>query len=127
MPDNVHLEAINRLAQAGIVLGGPDGRPSDEFGPNLPVTRAQMATFLNRAHGLLTGKALEGTEDHFTDDDRSAHEANIDAIASAGIAVGDGRGSFGPEQFVTRGQMAAFVIRHLAVLQEAGEIIPLMG
>jgi hypothetical protein len=124
---NVHLESINRLAQAGIALGGPGGRPANEFGPELPVTRAQMASFINGGHRLLTGRALVGAEDHFFDDDRSTHAANIDAIATAGIAVGDGRGSYGPERLVTRAQMAAFLVRHLAVVQEAGEIIPLKG
>lgn len=124
---NVHLEAINRLAQAGIALGGPGGRSPAEFGPNLPVSREQMASFINRSHELLTGATLAGSGDHFSDDDGSSHEANIEAMATAGIAVGDGRGSYGPARVVTRGQMAAFLVRHLAVVQESGQIIPLRG
>ncbi len=121
---NVHLESINRLARAGIALGGPDGRPVTQFGPDLGVTRAQMASFLNRGHELLTGSALSTTSNYFTDDEGDPHEANINAIASEGIAVGDGVHTYGPALPITRGQMAAFVVRHLAVLQEAGAITP---
>lgn len=60
---------------------------------------------------------------HFIDDG-SPHEAQVNAVATAGIAIGDGRGSYGPQRLVTRAQMAAFLVRHLAMLQEAGKIIP---
>ncbi len=123
--DNVHLEAINRLAQAGITGGGPGGRPASEFGPGLPVTRAQMASFINRGHELLTGTALTTSADYFSDDDATVHESNINGIASEGIAVGDGVAAYGPLAEITRAQMAAFVVRHLAVLEEAGHITPL--
>lgn len=38
-------------------------------------------------------------------------EAYIVAIYNAGITTGYGNGRFGPEDYVTRGQMAAFIIR----------------
>ncbi|MBW3574219.1 MAG: S-layer homology domain-containing protein [Actinobacteria bacterium] len=122
---NVHREAINRLADAGIAVGGPGGRPADEFGPEQPVTRAQMASFLNRAHQLLTGSAMGSPLDHFTDDDGDPHEANIDGIASQGIAVGDGNAVYGPGRAITRGQMAAFLTRHLGLLEKTGLVTPL--
>ena len=96
-PGDVHLETINRLSSAGITAGGPNGRPANQFGPNLPVTRAQMATFLDRAHHLLTGVNLGRATDYFTDDDGNLHEASINGIALAGIAVGDGRSAFRPQ------------------------------
>jgi len=117
---NVHLAAINRLARVGITAGGPDGRPAHEFGPNLPVTRAQMASFVNRGHALLTGGPLVTTADYFTDDDGDIHEPNINGIASEGIAVGDSVATYRPRAHVTRGQMAAFLIRHLADLEVVG-------
>ncbi len=48
---NVHEDAINAIAAAGITKGcnPPD---NDEYCPAEPVTRAQMATFLMRARGL---------------------------------------------------------------------------
>jgi SpoIID/LytB domain protein len=42
--DSVHEDSINRLAAAGITLGGDDGR----FRPRGGVTRGQMASFLER-------------------------------------------------------------------------------
>lgn len=125
--NNVHLEAINRLYQAGITAGGPSGQPADQFGPNLPVTRAQMAAFINRGHSLLTGAGMEGATDYFTDDNGNLHEASINGIALEGIAVGDGRSTFRPQDDVSRGQMAGFLIRHLAVLEEARAVTPLPG
>jgi hypothetical protein len=41
---NVHQQAIVNLAARGIIQGYPDGT----FGPNDPVTRAQVAEFLDR-------------------------------------------------------------------------------
>lgn len=122
---DVHREAIHRLAQAGIALGGPGGRPAGEFAPQLPVTRAQMASFLNRAHRILTGAALSSPTDRFTDDNGNPHEDNIDAIAAVGVSVGHGDGTYGPDENITRGQMAAFLIRHLGVLERDGRIAPL--
>jgi hypothetical protein len=124
-PGNTHLEAVNRLARAGVVLGGPGGRPAYEFAPDLPVTRAQMASFLNRGHAILTGTALATSSDYFNDDEGDPHEANINGIASEGIALGDGDMAFDPGRDITRGQMAAFVVRHLAVLEEAGMVTAL--
>ncbi len=119
---SVHLAAINRLADAQIVRGGPGGRPVTAFGPDLEVTRAQMASFINRAQEYLTGTAFSTTSDLFTDDDGDVHEPNINGIASMGIAVGDGVSSYGPGADVIRGQMAAFLIRHLAVLHATERI-----
>ena len=124
-PGNVHLEAINRLSRAGITAGGPEGRPANQFGPNLPVSRAQMAAFIDRGHHLLIGAALGPVSDYFIDDDGHLHETSINGIAVVGIAVGDGRSTFRPQDEVSRGQMAAFLIRHLAVLEEKGAITPL--
>src|SRR3546814_18587051 len=48
-PDNPHFTSINRLQAAGIVMGGPAGRPATEYGPHDLVTRAQTAPVLIRA------------------------------------------------------------------------------
>jgi len=121
--DNVHLQNINRLERAGVVAGGPGGRPADQYGPGLDVTRAQMASFLNRAIELMVGTPLSSANDYFTDDEAfSAHEDNINAIASEGIAVGDGRDAYRPGQTVQRDQMAGFLARTLAVLHQDGLI-----
>ena len=60
---------IDRLAQAGITLGcNPPA--NDQFCPLESVTRAQMATFLDRALDLPSAPAFG-----FTDIDTSVHRA----------------------------------------------------
>lgn len=102
---SVHEGNIEALAGAGITLGCH----ADRFCPNDTVTRAQMASFLVRGlDGLVPASA-----DHFTDDDGSTHEENIDAMAENGITLGCGEALYCPDDPVTRGQMAAFLFRAL--------------
>lgn len=124
--DSVHTPAINRLAAAGIVAGGPGGRPATEYGPGLDVTRAQMASFINRAIGHLTGDKLSSTSNYFTDLDRvpSDMRGDINGIASEGIATGPGDGRYLPSGTVRRDAMSAFLVRPLAYLEAEGEIRP---
>lgn len=49
----------------------------------------------------------------FWDDDNSVLEADIEKLAAAGITSGCGNGMFCPNESVTRGQMAAFLVRAL--------------
>ena len=99
---STHEANINALARAGITAGCSSTR----FCPDGVVTRAQMATFLVRAFDLSsTG------HDYFNDDNRSQHEANINALARSGITHGCGTSTFCPNGGVTRGQMAAFLHR----------------
>lgn len=53
----------------------------------------------------------------FTDDDGNVHEANIEAIAAAGVTAGcDVSGTlYCPSEFVTRAQMATFLARALGL------------
>jgi hypothetical protein len=109
-----HEANINRLAAAGIVSGRTDGT----YGPNAPVTRAQMATFLVRAYGFSSGTALSAAagSDAFPDDEGSPHEANINAAAQAGFLAGRADGTYGPDLSVQRDQMASFLARVLGQL-----------
>ncbi|MGA9595509.1 MAG: Ig-like domain-containing protein, partial [Acidimicrobiia bacterium] len=99
---------IDILATAGITKGcNPPA--NDQYCPNDNVTRGQMAAFLVRALGLTD----DGGGNLFTDDNGLVFEHNIDILATAGItkgcnAAGD---QFCPNDFVTRGQMAAFLHR----------------
>lgn len=99
--------AINAVAEAGITSGCGDTR----FCPRTTVTRGQMAAFLVRAFGLVAGP---GATD-FADDDRSPFEADIEALASAGITGGCGGNAFCPGDAVRRGQMATFLGRALGL------------
>jgi len=110
--DSIHEANIEVIAAAGITKGNnpPD---NDEFGPTDPVTRGQMAAFLTRALGLPTPAT-----DYFTDDDDSIFEDSINAIAAVGVTKGcnpPDNDEFCPEQVVTRGQMASFLVRVLGL------------
>jgi hypothetical protein len=97
---SVHEANIEKVAAAGIALGGNDGR----FRPNAPVTRGQMATFIQRAYRLPAGTS------GFCDTAGHVHEFGIRAAAAAGIALGND-GCFRPNTSVTRGQVASFIVR----------------
>jgi hypothetical protein len=101
---SMHQADINALHAAGITGGCSDGA----YCPNQAVTRAQMASFLARALAV-----PPSSQDAFADDDGSMHEADINAVAAAGIAGGCGASSYCPNNPVTRGQMAAFLHRAL--------------
>jgi hypothetical protein len=53
------------------------------------------------------------------------HEANINGIAGAGIAQGEGPDTYGANDPVTREQMASFLIRWFAVHEAGGDVTPL--
>jgi hypothetical protein len=121
-PANPHLEAINQLAEMGVTTG----ITATTYNPSGPVTRAQMATFVNRLHEFLTGDTFDAAgKNYFSDDNASPHEDNINAVASVGIAQGTGEGVYSPQKSVTRSQMASFLVRYLAVLEANGTIEPL--
>jgi hypothetical protein len=100
---------IERIAAAGVTRGC-NPPVNDLFCPSEPVTRAQMAAFLQRSMGL-----PDGAGDRFADDDGSVFEGAIAAIAAEGITSGcDATGTlFCPERAVTRAEMAAFLGRAL--------------
>ena len=101
---SMHEGSINRLAASGITSGCGYRR----YCPRASVTREQMASFLARAWRLPSS-----TRDFFRDDERSAHEGDINRIAAAGITGGCTSTQFCPRVSVTRGQMAAFLHRAL--------------
>ena len=80
------------------------------FCPRGSVTRGEMAAFLYRALGLVPTEAAN----LFLDDDESAFEVEIDALAVAGIATGCGNGVFCPDRLVSRAEMASFLVRAFA-------------
>jgi hypothetical protein len=113
---SVHEGAIRCLAAADITQGTSD---PTIFGRARDVTRAQVASFLARAYEEATGDALPAGPDRFPDDDGSVHEANIDALAAAGVILGVGDGSeFAPGDSLTRAQMASLIDRFLDLLDD---------
>ncbi|SVD85422.1 uncharacterized protein METZ01_LOCUS438276, partial [marine metagenome] len=78
--------------------------------PDRAVTRGEMAAFLVRALDLTPMTA----GDPFTDDDGSLFETDIETLRSHGITAGCTTTTFCPDRAVTRGEMAAFLVRGLA-------------
>jgi S-layer homology domain len=67
-----------------------------------------MASFLVRAANL-----PPSSTNHFTDDNASIHENDINALASAGVTGGCTASRYCPNSAVSRGQMASFLVRVL--------------
>jgi methionine-rich copper-binding protein CopC len=84
------------------------GISATEFGPTQEVSRAQFATFLVRALGI----TLEDYEGTFTDVQSGKwYTESIEAAARAGIVTGYSDGTFGPNDKITREQMAVMIMR----------------
>ena len=96
------------------MFGITQGTSATTYGPDESIPRWQMALFLHRMF-VPTGLAAAGTTTvpAFTDTaDLSAEiQAAITAIASHGITVGTSATTFGPNDNVTREQMALFLYR----------------
>lgn len=114
---SVHENDIDTIGGLGITKGcNPPF--NDEFCPNRSVSRGEMAAFLDRALGL-----PDATMDHFVDDGGSIFETNINRIAAAGITIGcnpPDNDRFCPGDKVTRGQMAAFLVRAFDLVEGSG-------
>ena len=97
---------IASAVEKGIIAGFPD----NTYRPGEPVTRAQMAIFLDRAFQLedsnLANKFIDVSPG------MKAYQAILNVHAS-GIAFGYEDGTYRPEVPVTRGQFAAFLARSL--------------
>ena len=102
------VEHIVWAYENGITAGCEDSPPL--FCPNDPVTRGQMAAFLDRALPL----ADTGT-DFFDDDDGTTFEDSINRVAAAGITFGCAPDMYCPNQPVLRDQMASFISRAFAL------------
>ncbi|MEM8706243.1 MAG: putative glycoside hydrolase [Actinomycetota bacterium] len=103
------------LGEQGITQGcnAPWG---DDYCPANGLTRGEAATMLVRALDL-----PPANDDRFVDDDGTTHEADINALAAAGITQGCAEDRFCPSEVLTRQQMASLIARALE-LPPAGEI-----
>lgn len=97
-----HEHDINRIAEAGLTAGCGGGR----YCPTATLTRGQLASLLVAALQL-----PQATADYFSDDNGLPHEADINALAEAGLTGGCGPKTYCPAAPVTRGQMAAYLHR----------------
>lgn len=84
------------------------GTAGDSFSPNTPTTRGMIVTILHRLEGSPAGGGKI-----FPDVNQSLYYAAPIAWASAqGLVNGYDNGSFGPEDAITRQQLAAILYRY---------------
>lgn len=119
--------AVSEVTELGYMTGVSDTL----FAPDAQVTRSTVVVVLWR----MEGSPAPGATVSFGDVSPSAWYAQAAAWAKEnGIANGDTRGDFKPEQFVTRQELAAFLTRYdayrgselaegtLGLYSDAGEI-----
>lgn len=103
---NVHRQAIECLQLFGVVAGRGDGT----YGPAVPVSRAQLASFVARTLEAAGLELPENAPNAFDDDNGDIHERAIDQLAALGVVAGKGGRRYAPAESVNRGQMATFLV-----------------
>jgi hypothetical protein len=114
-----HVGNIEALADAGVA----QGTTSTTFEPRESVTRAQMATFIDRMLREL-GLTLPDASVPFSDVPGGTHAPAIGRLAAAGVVQGTSADTYGPRDAVTRAQMASFLMRAADLLVAAGLLDP---
>jgi len=89
-----------------VILGAIGGYPDGSFKPDKSITRAEFATVLVRAFKLVpqSGKVFADTANHWAKD-------SIATAASHGIVSGYNKTTFGPDNLITREQMAVMIVK----------------
>lgn len=108
-----HESAINRLAAAGII--DDEGKT---FEPGRAIYRTDMSRYV--ANSLRHVGYADSTSGTYWYDDAlpPADSKSIDLLTRAGIVQGDGTGLFQTWRPLHRDQMATFLVRAYAALQE---------
>ncbi len=108
---------IEKLAAAEIT-SGCNPPMNNMFCPDDSLTRGQMAAMLVRALDLTATNGVD-----FIDDNDSLFESDIEKLAAAGITLGcnpPANTRYCPDDSLTRGQMAAMIVRALALTATNG-------
>jgi hypothetical protein len=116
--DSIFETDIEWIAARGITRGC-NPPTNNRYCPDSYVTRGQMAAFLVRAMGYTNN----GGGNRFIDDNNSIFEGDIDRLAVAGVTRGCNPPTntrFCPNAKVTRGQIAAFLVRALHLKDDGG-------
>jgi len=90
---------VGAAAEAGVVMGYSE----TSFHPNEPLTRAQLAAMVSR---LLPETGTVVPRAPFSDTRDSWARAEIDRAYQAGLVSGYGDGTFGPDRYITRAELA---------------------
>ncbi|WP_190239777.1 S-layer homology domain-containing protein [Pelotomaculum schinkii] len=106
------LSNINKL----VALGAIDGYPDGSFKPDNTITRAEFATVLVKAFQLENkgGKVFADTAAHWAKD-------YIAAAAANGVVNGYEDNTFGPDDLITREQMAVMVVKAAKLAPATGQ------
>jgi len=104
---------ITELAALRVVSGYPDGT----FRPDNRITRSEFTVILVKAFALEpgNGKVFADTAGHWAKD-------SIAAAASYGIINGYDENTFGPDDTITREQMAAMIVNAAKLTSESAEL-----
>jgi hypothetical protein len=104
---------IQALVDMKAITGYPDGT----FKPDNTITRAEFATVLVKAYDLelQSGKVFNDTQNHWA-------KEYIATAAANGIIQGYSDTEFGPDDKITREQMAVMIIRAEGADTAAGEL-----
>ncbi|TEB08467.1 Cellulosome-anchoring protein precursor [Pelotomaculum schinkii] len=102
---------INKLMATGCISGYPDLT----FRPNNPITKAEFVTLLVNAFKLAPRNSNETfTNGHWARD-------SIATAAANGIVNGYDTGTFGPDDLITREQMAMMIVKATKLAPVPGE------
>ena len=103
--DAYYNTAVSWLVGEGITGGVAEGR----YGPNVNVSRGQMAVFLHTAAGSPAPLAPHSFTDVAAD---AYYNTAVSWLVGTGITAGVAPGKYAPNANVTRGQMAVFLHRN---------------
>lgn len=94
-----------------VALGAIKGYPDETFKPDSTITRAEFATALKKAFGLESNnpKVYTDTAGHWSKD-------YVGAAAACGVVSGYDNSRFGPDDPITREQMAVLVTKAAKLL-----------
>jgi hypothetical protein len=107
------FDNINKLLAMGYISGYPDRT----FRPDHPISRAEFITVLVKAFGLehKQGRSFADSAGHWA-------EKYIAAAATCGIANGYDDDTFGPDDLITREQMAVMFVKAAKLEPAAGSL-----
>jgi hypothetical protein len=105
-------DSIKQLVASGAIAGYPDGT----FKPNKSITRAEFATVVVKAFKLnaANGKVFADTSNHWA-------KSYIATAEAAGIVNGYGNNKFGPNDLITREQMAVMIVKAANLTGDSGK------
>ncbi len=115
MPDAWYYDAVKQAVDSGLLYGTSDTK----FSPESPMTRGMLVTLLHRAAG-----EPASSQSNFSDVPEGRYYTKAIAWASENkIVSGYGNGRFGPEDYITREQLASILYRWAGSPETAGTLL----